>query len=57
MLKDFDYKDELIRCYSDQAEHFHNTRKKFRPEVDFMNTVLQSYLDEQQSKKISLVDL
>jgi len=37
------YQDELIRCYSEQAEHFHNTRKKFWPEVDLMKEELIAY--------------
>lgn len=57
MSEAFDYHKELIRCYSDQAEHFHNTRKKFWPEVDLLNNELLKYCETLSSKKVTLVDL
>jgi hypothetical protein len=38
-------KKELQQCYSDQAEHFSNTRKKKRPEIDFITTFLKKNND------------
>ena len=58
MEKDFDYEKELIRCYSAQAEHFHNTRKKFWPEVDLIKEELSRYVRScETTKPVSFVDL
>lgn len=35
-------KKELQQCYSDQAEHFANTRKKQRPEMEYITTYLKN---------------
>ncbi len=51
------WKKELQACYSQQAEHFFHTRKKFWPEVDYCKHYLQEYLKKNNKKTYSLVDL
>lgn len=48
------YVKELKACYTEQAEHFHHTRKKFWPEVDYIRKSIHKHFEWDS---ISLVDL
>ena len=42
---------ELQDCYSQQAEHFHHTRKKNRPEQQYIQDVLRQFLVDHEHQK------
>lgn len=51
MKLDIGYVDDLKKCYSQQAKHFHNTRKKYRPEVDYIAWQIDAFFAKKDSSQ------